>query len=77
MSICHEDPRLDERDYVYVQADTRALYRLYMGRVALRDALDDGNVSLSGLTSLVRTFSRWFTGSNFAPIVRATTTSAP
>ena len=33
VSICHEDPRLDQRDYIYVQADTRALYRLYMGHL--------------------------------------------
>jgi DNA-binding HxlR family transcriptional regulator len=73
VSICHEDPRLDQRDYIYVQADTRALYRLYMGHLTLRDARDDGSVRLTGGGALVRTFSRWFKGSHFAPIVRATT----
>ena len=71
VSLCHADPLLDDRDYVHVQADTRALYRVYMGRIALRDALDDGSVRLTGLNDLVRAFSRWFTWSNFAPIVRA------
>ncbi|MGH9119620.1 MAG: hypothetical protein ACRD0A_17615 [Acidimicrobiales bacterium] len=70
VSICYEDPLLDPRDYVYVQAETEALYRVYMGRLSLTDALDDGSVILSGLASLVRHFSRWFTWSNFAPIVR-------
>jgi DNA-binding HxlR family transcriptional regulator len=71
VSLCHEDPLLDERDYVHVQADTQALYRVYMGRQHLRDALDDGTVQLTGISSLVRAFSRWFTWSNFAHIVRA------
>jgi DNA-binding HxlR family transcriptional regulator len=76
VSICHEDPRLDQRDYIFVCADTRALYRLYMGHLTLRDARDDGSVMLTGRSDLVRTFSRWFTGSHFAPIVRSTAAKA-
>jgi hypothetical protein len=71
VSICFEDPCLDARHYVYVQAQTFALYQVYMGRVSLRDALDDGAVDLSGQPELVRAFSRWFSWSHFAPIVRA------
>ena len=40
------------------------------GRV-LWDAVDDGALDLSGKPELVRAFSRWFTWSHFAPIVRA------
>jgi DNA-binding HxlR family transcriptional regulator len=71
VSICFEDPCLDERHYVYVQAQTFALYQVYMGRVPLRDALDDGAVGLAGQPELVRAFARWFTWSHFAPIVGA------
>ena len=42
VSICFEDPCLDERHYVYLQAETAALYQVYMGRLLLRDAVDDG-----------------------------------
>jgi hypothetical protein len=35
VSICFEDPCLDERQYVYLQADTAALYQVYMGRLPL------------------------------------------
>jgi hypothetical protein len=33
--------------------------------------VDDGALDLSGQPELVRAFSRWFTWSHFAPIVRA------
>jgi hypothetical protein len=71
VSICFEDPCLDERQYVYVQAETAALYQVYMGRLRLRGAVADGALDLSGQPQLVRAFSRWFTWSHFAPIVRA------
>jgi DNA-binding HxlR family transcriptional regulator len=71
VSICFEDPCLDERHYVYVQAETAALYQVYMGRLQVRDAVDDGAIDLSGQPELIRAFSRWFTWSHFAPIVRA------
>jgi DNA-binding HxlR family transcriptional regulator len=71
VSICFEDPCLDERQYVYLQAETAALYQVYMGRLLLRDAVDDGALDLAGQPELVRAFSRWFTWSHFAPILRA------
>jgi len=71
VSICFEDPCLDERHYVYLRAETAALYQVYMGRLLLRDAVDDGALDLSGQPDLVRAFSRWFTWSHFAPVVRA------
>jgi DNA-binding HxlR family transcriptional regulator len=77
VSVCHEDPLLDERDYVHVQADAPSLYRVYMGRQSLQDAIDDGTVKLTGLSGLVRGFYRWFAWSNFAPIVRAATSGRP
>jgi DNA-binding HxlR family transcriptional regulator len=71
VSVCHEDPQLDERRYVYVRASTQALYEVYSGRASLRDALDDGRVRLAGQAALVRAFTRWFTWSSFAPATRA------
>ena len=56
---------------MYLRAETAALYRVYMGRLLLRDAVDDGAVDLAGQPDLVRAFSRWFTWSHFAPVVRA------
>ncbi len=74
VSICHEDPLLDERYYIHVHAETRALYDLYFGRLTLRDARDDGSIRITGPSNLVSSFSRWFTGSHFAPIMRAAST---
>ena len=54
-----------------MQAETAALYQVYMGRLLVRDAVDDGAIDLSGQPELIRAFSRWVTWSHFAPIVRA------
>jgi DNA-binding HxlR family transcriptional regulator len=67
-SICYEDPGLPTD--VWVRADTEALYRVYMGRTSLTEAVDDGRVSLHGTIAMVRNFPRWFTWSHFAATVR-------
>jgi hypothetical protein len=36
------------------------MYRVWLGRVSLFDALRDGKVTITGRPSLVRSFSRWF-----------------
>jgi DNA-binding HxlR family transcriptional regulator len=72
-SICLTDPCLDEDAYLYVQAETRELYRVYMGRADLSSALSSGDIQLSGAPALVRQFRTWFTWSSFAPAVRAAT----
>lgn len=70
-SVCLTDPCLDEDAYVYVQAATSELYRVYMGRTDLPTAIERGEVQLSGAPSLVRRFRTWFTWSAYAPAVRA------
>ena len=70
-SVCLTDPCLNEDAYLYVQAETRELYRVYMGRLDLPTAIGNGAVRLDGAPALVRQFRRWFTWSAFAPTVRA------
>jgi len=56
---------------MHVIADVSALYRVYLGRMSLAEALDDELVQVGGPRSLVRQFPRWFAWSSFAPAARA------
>lgn len=67
-SVCLHDPGFGID--VFVVADTDALYRVYLGRMTLREAMHERLVVVEGGPSLVRSFSRWFTWSDFAPAVR-------
>lgn len=69
VSVCLHHPGFTPD--LTVAAATEALYRVYFGRTTLREALRAGEVALQGPTRLQRAFGGWFTGSSFAPAVRA------
>jgi len=72
-SVCLHDPGFETDVYVVSDADT--LYRVYLGKCDLRQALRAGLVTLSGPAGLVRAFPRWFRWSDFAPTVRESATN--
>jgi DNA-binding HxlR family transcriptional regulator len=69
VSVCLQHPGFSED--LTVKGTTRALYRVYMGRMTLQEAVSNGEVSLDGLPSVVRAFPKWMAWSNFAPTMRA------
>jgi DNA-binding HxlR family transcriptional regulator len=58
VSLCPEHPGFEEDLRVTTRATT--LYRLFLGRLALSAAMDDGEVAVDGPPSLVRALPRWF-----------------
>ncbi len=73
-SVCLHDPGFGVD--VFVGADTEALYRVYLGKLTLREAIRDQLVTVEGARSMVRSFPSWFTWSHFAPTVRAAASQA-
>jgi DNA-binding HxlR family transcriptional regulator len=69
ISVCLHDPGFASD--VNVAADVAALYKVYLGRLTLEEAIRAGQVTLSGAVTMVRAFPRWFAWSDFAPTVRA------
>lgn len=69
VSVCLEDPCLPIA--VSVRAEVRELYRVYMGRSSLRDALGNGSIELEGLPADRRRFADWMKWSSFAPTVKS------
>jgi DNA-binding HxlR family transcriptional regulator len=69
VSVCVQHPGFTED--LTVKSTTRALYRVYMGRMTLREAVSAGEVSLDGLPSVVRAFPKWMAWSNFAPTMQS------
>jgi DNA-binding HxlR family transcriptional regulator len=72
VSVCLEDPCLPVA--VKVRAQVRELYRVYMGRTSLREALSKGSVQLEGLPADRRRFEDWMKWSSYAPAVRTALT---
>jgi DNA-binding HxlR family transcriptional regulator len=68
-SICTTDPRFDVD--VFVHADLAALYKVWLGRLELAAALQDGLVELHGTPSLVRLMPSVLLLSPAAPLVAA------
>ena len=69
VSVCIQPPGFDVGLEVLV--DTRTLYRVYLGRADLRDAIRAGQLTLSGPRKLQAGFGEWFTWSAFAPASRS------
>jgi DNA-binding HxlR family transcriptional regulator len=69
VSVCLQHPGFEVD--LDVTADTSTLYRVYLGRVELGDALRAGQVTMSGPQALQRGFRAWFTWSAFAPASRS------
>lgn len=68
MSVCLQDPAFDV-DLV-VNADLAAMLEVWLGRIALADALTAGTVRLDGPPSLTRAFPSWLALSPVAYAVR-------
>jgi hypothetical protein len=54
-----------------VTADIATFYRVWLGQIALADALRTQKVQLDGIPADLKTFPRWFTWSPMADTVRA------
>ena len=70
-SVCLKDPEFDVD--LLVTADTVALHRVWMGRMALADAIHQGLVEVDGPSDLTRAFPDWLALSLFASVPPATT----
>lgn len=69
VSVCLQHPGLAVD--LEVDVDTATLYRVYLGRAELGDALRAGRLTMSGPRALQRGFGDWFTWSAFAPASRS------
>jgi DNA-binding HxlR family transcriptional regulator len=58
VSLCPEHPGFEE--HLRITADATDLYLLFLGRMGLSAAMDDGAVRVDGPPSLVRALPRWF-----------------
>lgn len=67
-SLCLEDPLLDPERYVYVEADSSALYPLARGARSWTDAIAEGSVRLYGDPELVAALPSWFRDVGIASI---------
>jgi DNA-binding HxlR family transcriptional regulator len=68
VSVCLQHPGFDVD--LEVAADTATLYRIYLGRAGLGEAIRARKLTMSGSRALQRGFARWFTWSAFAPAGR-------
>src|SRR5262245_43409552 len=75
VSVCLKHPGFDID--VAVSAGITAFYRVWLGRMSFAEALRRQQVRLSGTTSDVRAFPRWFAWSPMAERVRAALTDRP
>ena len=69
VSVCLQHPGFDVDLDVVV--DTATLYRVYLGRATLGDAIRARQLTMSGPQALQRAFGRWFAWSSFAPASRS------
>ena len=69
VSVCLKHPGFDVD--VMVSADIIALYRVWLGRATLAEALRRKQVRLEGSPADLRAFPQWFTWSPMADAVRA------
>ena len=69
VSVCLQHPGFDVD--LEVTVDTSTLYRIYLGRAELREAIRAGQLRMSGPRTLQRGLDDWFTWSAFAPASRA------
>ena len=67
-SVCVEHPGFDVA--LSLRADTKTLYRVYLGQADLAAEIRAGAVTVTGATALRRAMSRWFTWSKFAAASR-------
>ena len=66
--ICDDDPFLPVD--LYVTADAMTMTHVWMGRLAIEAALDNGTIDVNGPTALARLFPSWLALNYFAPAAR-------
>lgn len=59
-TICLEDPLIDQDRYLYVEADTTAMYPIARGTRGWSEAIADGSVQVYGEPKLIREMPTWF-----------------
>ncbi|MFN2491058.1 MAG: hypothetical protein ABR529_15260 [Actinomycetota bacterium] len=57
-SLCPEHPGFEED--LQVAATTTTIYHLFLGRLALGAAVEDGSIRLDGPPRLIRALPSWF-----------------
>ncbi len=65
-SVCLKDPGFDVD--LHVTTDTVALHKVWMGRLALADAMHQGLIEIDGPRDLVRAFPGWLALNLFAAV---------
>ncbi|PKB71007.1 MAG: hypothetical protein BZY87_07920 [SAR202 cluster bacterium Io17-Chloro-G6] len=65
-SVCMQDLGFDVD--LFVNADTIAMHKVWMGMASLADCVDDGRIELDGLTAHVDAFPGWFKLSIFSDV---------
>ena len=68
VSVCLQHPGFDVD--LAIRVDTATLYRVYLGRAGLADAIRARKLTMSGPRALQRGFGRWFAWSAFAAASR-------
>lgn len=68
VDTCLKPPGFDTD--VAVRTTSRELYRLWMGRTTIPQAVGAGTLEIEGPRPLVRAFPRWFSFSPFAPAMQ-------
>ena len=68
-SVCYRDPGLEVD--LFINADTIAIHKVWMGMTSLAGCIDDGQIEIDGLSSYVKAFPDWFKLSIFADIKQA------
>jgi DNA-binding HxlR family transcriptional regulator len=56
--LCPEHPGFEE--HLWITAEATTLYLVFLGRVGLSAAMEDGALAVDGPLSLVRALPRWF-----------------
>jgi DNA-binding HxlR family transcriptional regulator len=69
VSVCLQDPRFGVE--LRVVADLEAMFRVWLGRITLDEALRARSVRVEGSPTLVRAFPTWFAWSPMAQAVSA------
>lgn len=69
VSVCFRDPGPEAE--LLITADTLAMHRVWMGRLAMADALKRGLIEIDGPRELARAFPGWLALSSFASIPAA------
>src|SRR5829696_141127 len=58
VTLCLTDPGYEIN--VSVTADLAAFFKLYGGRISYHEALNDYDIQVEGIPSLIRAFPHWF-----------------